>query len=112
MKRSAIRTGAPADSGGGRGRQGLGPPAPRMEQQDQRRRNRSEQDQNFSEGVPAGQVRGKCRITSCQFTSFSCTEIYIRSASSGSTSEVRVRGAEGRLWRAARSSRRGGCAWA
>ncbi len=38
------------------------------------RRNRSEKHQNFSEGVPAGQVRGKCRITSCQFTSFSCTE--------------------------------------
>ena len=28
---------------------------------DQRRRNRSEKHQNFSEGVPAGQVRGKCR---------------------------------------------------
>src|SRR5712692_11270909 len=38
------------------------------------RRNRSEKHQNFSEGVPAGQVRGKCRITSCQFTAFSCTE--------------------------------------
>jgi hypothetical protein len=55
-------------------RQGLGPLPPRMEQEDLRRRNRSEKHQNFSEGVPAGQVRGKCRITSCQFTSFSCTE--------------------------------------
>jgi len=45
-----------------------------MEQQDLRRRNRSEKHQNFSEGVPAGQVWGKCRITSCQFISFSCTE--------------------------------------
>jgi len=55
-------------------RQGLGPPARRTEQQDQRRRSRSEKHQNFSEGVPAGQVRGKCRITSCQFISFSCIE--------------------------------------
>ena len=45
-----------------------------MEQQDLRRRSRSEKHQNFSEGVPAGQVRGKGRITSCQFTLFSCTE--------------------------------------
>ena len=44
------------------------------EQQDLRRSNRSEKHQNFSEGVPARQVRGKCRITSRQFTSFSCTE--------------------------------------
>ncbi len=42
--------------------------------EDQRRWNRSEKHQNFSEGVPAGPVRGKCRITSCQFISFSCTE--------------------------------------
>ena len=43
-------------------------------EQDLRRRNRSEKHQNFSEGVPAGQVRDKCRITSCEFISFSCTE--------------------------------------
>src|SRR3989442_9343778 len=49
-------------------------PSPAWEQQDLRRRNRSEKHQNFSEGVPAGQVRGKCMITSCQFISFSCTE--------------------------------------
>jgi len=36
--------------------------------------NRSEKHQNFSESGPAGQVRGKCRITSCQFISFSCTD--------------------------------------
>ncbi len=41
-------------------------------------------------GVPAGQVRGKCRITSYQFISFSCTEDLRPNASSGSTSEVRV----------------------
>src|SRR3989442_1524154 len=49
---------------------------------DLRRRNRSEKHQNFSAGVPAGQVRGKCRITSCHFTSFSCTEDLYPEASS------------------------------
>ncbi len=52
---------------------------------------RAERHQNFSEGFPAGQVRGKCRITSCQFVSFSCAEDLRPERSSKPTSEVRVR---------------------
>ncbi len=62
--------------------------------EDQRRRNRSQEPireaSELLRGVPAGQVRGKCRITSYQFISFSCTEDLRPTASSGSTSEVRV----------------------
>jgi len=62
--------------------------------EDLRRWNRSEKHQNFSEGVPAGRYGASAGLRVNSYHS-PAPKICIRNASSGSTSEVRVRGLGG-----------------